>query len=146
MLETKLLFNNVILDAKDGARFAGMDLKRYVFANTNENPEYMKMAIKYFPEDIRQRYNLYQLVDNEYIYIKIKKGMYGLNQATLLDYEMLLEIINKAGFHQIPTSLGLLKHDTKQKISSLYVENFGIKYYNMEDLEHLKIRFNQSML
>ena len=27
MLETKLLFNSVILDAKDGVRFAGVDLK-----------------------------------------------------------------------------------------------------------------------
>ena len=87
MLETKLLFNSVISDAKNGARFASMDLKDMFLQTHMKEPEYMKMAFKYFPEDIRQKYNLYDLVHDGYIYIKIKKGMYGLKQAALLAYK-----------------------------------------------------------
>ena len=51
-----------------------------------EHPEYMKVPFKYFPEDIRQKYGLYNIVHDGYIYIKIKKGMYGLKQAAFLAY------------------------------------------------------------
>ena len=98
----------------------------------------MKVAFKYFPEDIRQKYNLYNIVHNEYIYIKIKKGMYGLKQAALLAYEFLTEILLQAGYHPIKTTLGLWKHKTRRTIFCLCVDDFGVKYYNMDNLNHLR--------
>ena len=40
-----------------------------------KEPEYMKVLFKYFPSDIRKRYNLYEKEQNGYIYCKIKKGV-----------------------------------------------------------------------
>ena len=41
--------------------------------------EYMKVHYRYFPDNIRRKYNLDKLVYTDgYIYIKIKKEMYGL--------------------------------------------------------------------
>ena len=84
MLETKLLFNSVISDAHKGAQFCSMDLKDMFLHTPMENPEYMKVPFRFFPEDIRQQYGLYNMVHNDFIYIKIKGGMYGLKQAALL--------------------------------------------------------------
>lgn len=64
--------------------------------------------------------------------------MYGLKQAALLAYKMLSEIVNEAGYHQIPTSLGLWKHNTRKTIFSLCVDDFGVKYYNLDYLNHLQ--------
>ena len=88
MLKTKLLFNSVISDAKDGARFCGMDLKDMFLQTPMLTPEYMKVPIKYFPQDIIDQYHLLDLLhSNGCIYIKIKKGMYGLKQASVLAYQ-----------------------------------------------------------
>ena len=75
LLETKILLNSVISDAKHGARFMSTDLKDFFLASPMADAEYMKIKFKYFPPDIIQQYNLHNLVAGDgYIYIKIKKG------------------------------------------------------------------------
>ena len=50
----------------------------------------MKIKCKYFPKDIIKHYNLHLLMTNDnYIYIRIKKGMYGFKQVTLLANDIL---------------------------------------------------------
>ena len=79
LLETKILLSSVISDAHKGARFMSLDLKEYFLATPMERPEYMKVNISHFPKDIKDKYSLHTLVtNNNFIYIKIKKGMYGL--------------------------------------------------------------------
>ena len=79
LLETKLLFNSTISDAKDGAKFLSMDLKDMFFQTTMKDPEYTRVPLKYFPADIIKRYHLEALLHTDgYVYIKIKKGTYGL--------------------------------------------------------------------
>ena len=44
-----------------------------------DEPEYMCIAFKYFPKDIVERYDIKNKVAPDgYVYIKIKRGMYGL--------------------------------------------------------------------
>ena len=78
------------------------------------------------------------MAHGNYIYIKIKKGMYGLKQAAVLAYECLSKILKKAGYSPIPATLGLWKHSTRKPIFSLCVDDFGVKYYNIDDLKHLQ--------
>ena len=66
LLETKLLFNSVISDAKKGARFASMDLMDMFLRTKMKDPEYMKVPLKYFPLEIRQKYGLEQLQQNNF--------------------------------------------------------------------------------
>ena len=56
LIETKILFNSVISDAKRGARFMSLDLKDMFLMTPMKDPEFMKVNYKYFPHDIRQRY------------------------------------------------------------------------------------------
>ena len=63
------------------------DLKDFFLATPMEGDEYMKVAYKHFPQDIRTRYNLdAKVTASGHIFIKIKKGMYGLKQPAILAY------------------------------------------------------------
>jgi hypothetical protein len=44
----------------------------------------MKMLLSRFPEEIVEKYNLGALAVDGWVYIEIRKGMYGLKQAGLL--------------------------------------------------------------
>lgn len=57
IMETKILFNSTISDAKNGARFATIDLKDMFLHTLMADPEYMRVPYKYFPQDIRTKYN-----------------------------------------------------------------------------------------
>ena len=138
LLETKLLVNSTISDAKKGARFMSADLKDFFLATPMEGEEYMKVQYKHFPEDIRKRYNLESKVtDNGYIYVKIKKGMYGLKQAAILAYNELKKNLKKFGYHPITGTVGLWEHETKPTKFCVCVDNFGVKYFNKDDANHL---------
>ena len=103
------------------------------------SPEFMRVPLKFFPPDIIKRYNLMTLVHTDgHVYIKIKKGMYGLKQAALLAYQHLSTILKNGGFFPLPNSLGLWTHKTRNILFCLCVDDFGIKYFNDDDLHHLK--------
>jgi hypothetical protein len=138
LLETKLLLNSVISDAKQGAQFMSCDLKDFFLATPMEKPEYMKIPWKYIPQDIRDRYNLETMVTaDNYIYVKIKKGMYGLKQAAVLAYDNLVHNLAKSGYTPIAHTIGMWQHDTKRTKFCLCVDDFGVKYFCKDDAEHL---------
>ena len=142
LLETKLLVNSVI--STPGARFMSMDLKDHFLCTPMLNPEYMKISYKYFPQDIRDKYELDDIVSNGYIYCKIKKGMYGLKQASLLAYNFLKEKLAPHGYHPIPHTIGLWKHDVRPITFCLCVDDFGVKYINKDDANHLLSSLQQT--
>ena len=47
-------------------------------------PEYMRIPVKYIPQEIIDEYNFLQLVKSGFVYVEITKGIYGLLQAGLL--------------------------------------------------------------
>ena len=138
LLETKLLVNSVISDANNGARFLTTDLKDFFLATPMATAEYMKIPYKYFPADIIEYYHLAQLVAPDgYVYIKIKKGMYGLKQAAVLAYEHLIHNLQAHGYSPILHTTGMWEHKTRKTKFCLCVDDFGIKYYSKEDADHL---------
>jgi hypothetical protein len=107
-LETKLLLNSAISDAEQGAHFLCANLKDHFLASPMANPKHMCIKYKYFPTAIRDQYNLDTLVSPDgYIYIRIKKGMYGLKQATLLVYQHQVNQLAPHGYHPCPYTTGL---------------------------------------
>ena len=74
-------------------------------------PGYMKVLLRYFPKDIQVQYNLKSLVTaNNFIYIKIIKGMYGLKQAAVLAYNNLIKKLKADGYAPIEHSDSYWKH------------------------------------
>ena len=69
------------------------DIKDHFLATPMKQPEYMKVKYNLFPQNIIKKYNLHNKVTtSDYIYIKIKRGMYGLKQAAILAYDHIKHI------------------------------------------------------
>jgi hypothetical protein len=49
------------------------------------------MPLKLFPDNIMQHYNLQEKALNGYVYMEIRRGMYGLPQAGILANKPLAE-------------------------------------------------------
>ena len=73
-----------------------------------EGDEYMRVKYKHIPEDICIRYNPKTKVTKyDYVFIRTKKGMYGLKQAALLAYNHLKENLAQDGYSPIIGTVGL---------------------------------------
>ena len=138
LIETKLILNSTISDAKDGARFMTADIKDFFLATPMDGYEYMRIHSKFFFDDIREKYNIDELVASDgYVYVRIEKGMYGLKQAAVLAYNNLVQILDKYGYEPCPCTNGIWKHKTRKTKFVLCVDDFGIKYFNEDDKNHL---------
>ena len=138
LLETKLLVNSTISDAHKGARFMSLDLKDFFLATPMEGNEYMRVNYRHFPDDIRKKYNLQEKVtDSGHIFIRIKRGMYGLKQAAILAYQHLKENMAQYGYAPIKGTVGMWQHETRPTKFCVCVDDFGVKYFSKADADHL---------
>ena len=100
LLETKILINFVISDAAYGARFLTLDIKDFPLQSVMETPEYMRIHKKYFTKSINEKYDIdTKIADDNYVYCKIKRGMYGLKQAARLAYDLLKKRLLPFGYY-----------------------------------------------
>jgi hypothetical protein len=76
MVSSKILWNSVI--STKGARFAGADIRNMYLETPLDQFEYMNMPITLFPANIIEHYKLNEKVLDGYVYMEIRKGMYGL--------------------------------------------------------------------
>ena len=136
LLEAKLILNSTI--STKNAKFLTADIKDFFLSSKMDKPEFMKMHKSEIPTDIFSRYKMDKIVSkNGYVHFKINKGMYGLKQAAILAYQQLREHLQPHGYYPIPNTVGMWKHKTKPISFCLCVDDFGIKYTNKKDAEHL---------
>ena len=101
-------------------------------------PEYTQISKKSIPKDIQQQYNLRDKITQDgCIYVKIKKGMYGLKQAAILEFDNLVTNLKSRGYTPVPDTIEIFHHVTRRTKFCLCVDNFGVKYYTQEDVMHL---------
>ncbi len=72
--------------------------------------EYMKMPISLFPTYIIDHYQLNNKVLKDYVYMEIRKGMYGLPQAGILANKLLKKCLPKHGYIKQPHTPDLSSH------------------------------------
>ena len=56
--------------------------------------QYMWIPLKYFTQEIRNEYNILDIVDNDYVYIERRKGMYELKEAGVLAFNYVVVNLN----------------------------------------------------
>jgi hypothetical protein len=96
------------------------------------------MKLELFPDDIILEYNLRDRVDDKgYVYCEVKRGMYGLPQAGIIAQELLTTRLHKAGYTHSNVTPGFWRHAWRPISFTLVVDNFGVKYINKADAEHL---------
>jgi hypothetical protein len=115
----KILINST-LSTEDAAMMM-MDIKNYYLSTPLPQFEYMKMLLSRFPEEIIQKYNLNALAVNGWVYIEIRKGLYGLKQAGLLSNKLLHTRLAPFGYYPARHTPGLwlnLVHSRRRRFCS----------------------------
>ena len=79
LTSTKCLLNITI--STPGARFITLDIKDFYYGTAMARYEYMKLALACIPDKIFEQYSLRTLINNGWVYLEIRKGVPGLNQA-----------------------------------------------------------------
>jgi hypothetical protein len=115
-----------------------MDIKNYYLGTPLPRFEYMKMMLSRFPEEIIQKYNLKVLAVYGWVYIEIRKGMYGLKKAGLLANQLLQTRLAPFGYYPARHTPGLWLHKTRHISFTLVVGDFTVKYVGKQHAEHLR--------
>jgi hypothetical protein len=139
MLDTKLHLNSTISDAKHGARYCTGDLKDFFLCSDMPIYQYMRVHRKYVPAAIIDEYGLTpaHFDSKGYTYLEIRKGMYGLKEASVLAYDQLKAHLAPYGYDPVRFTPGLWRHKTRRTTFTLAVDDFGIKYFCKADADHL---------
>jgi hypothetical protein len=132
----KILINSTFSTAD--AAMMMMDIKNYYLGTPLPQFEYTKMLLSRFPEEIVNRYNLDALAVDGWVYIEIRKGMYGLKQAALLANQLLQTRLVPFGYYPAHHNLGLWLHKTRPIYFSLVVDDFVVKYVGKQHADHLR--------
>ena len=124
--------------------FMTADLKDFYLGTPMERYEYMRVSIWLLPDAIIEQYNLKPLFHNGFVYVEIRKGMYGLPQAGRLANDQLIAKLALTGYQPCPLTPGLWRHSTRDIVFSLVVDDFGVRYTRREDVDHLLATLTQS--
>jgi hypothetical protein len=131
----KILINST-LSTEDAAMMM-MDITNYYLGTPLPRFEYMKVLLSRFPEEIVQKYNLNTLAVDGWVYIEIRKGMYGLKQAGLLTNQLLQTCLAPFGYSPARHTPGLWLHQTRPISFILVVDDLAVKYVGKQHVEHL---------
>jgi hypothetical protein len=138
MLDAKLHLNSTILDAKHGASHLGLDIKNYFLGTPMAYYQYMRVQQSVIPQEVwdEPRYDI-QIAAEGYVYLEIRRGMYGLKEAAIIAFNQLVQKLAPAGYKPLPFTRGLWRHTTKPTTFVLCVDDFGVKYFSKPDAQHL---------
>jgi hypothetical protein len=131
----KILINSTL--STEEAAMMMMDINNYYIGTPLPWFEYMKMLLSRFPEEIVQKYNLNALAVEGWVYIEIRKGMYGLKQAGLLANQLLQTRLAPFGYYPARHTPGLWLHKTRPISFTLVVDDFAVKYVGKQHAEHI---------
>ena len=137
-LETiKIHWNSVL--STPGAKWMGMDISNMYLNTPLDRFEYMRIRLRDIPQEIIDEYKLNDIVaDDGYVYIEMRRAIYGLAQSGALSHKQLETVIGKEGYYPSRFTPSLYLHKTRPISFTLVVDDFGVKYVNKEDALHLE--------
>ncbi len=98
-MTAKLLINWTI--SMPGVVFLVIDMANFYLNTPLANYEYICLRLDIIPEETILAYNLRNIVDPDgWVYIKIRKGIYGLPQAGILANKLLEHRLSTRGYYQ----------------------------------------------
>jgi hypothetical protein len=132
----KILINSTL--STQQAKMMMMDIKKYYLGTSLPIYEYMRLPIPILPLGIIEKYDLTRFPVKGWVYMEIRKGMYGLKQAGLLGNQLLQKRLKPFGYYPARHTPGLWLHNTKPAAFSLVVDDFAVKYFTTADALHLR--------
>ena len=131
----KILWNSVI--STEGARYMCVDIKNFYLGTPLDRFEYMKIPLSLFPPHTVEQYDLKRQAKDGFVYVEIRKAIYGLPQAKILANKLLKTRLKPQGYYEVPHTPGLWRHIWRPIQFTLVVDDFGIKYVGRQHIEHL---------
>jgi hypothetical protein len=114
-----------------------LDLKNFYLSAPLDRYEYMRIPFELFPPWIVAQYNLLTKVHRGHIYLEMRRAVWGLPQAGILANKLLRKRLAPHGYYECKQTPGLWKHTSRHISFTLVVDDFGVKYTNKKDIEHL---------
>jgi hypothetical protein len=72
-----------------------------------------------------------------YVHLKLRPAVWGLPQAGILANKCLRHKLAPFGYFKHVNTPGLWYHESRLISFTLVVDDFGVKYINKEDVDHL---------
>ena len=132
---SKILWNSVL--STNDARFMGIDVKSFYLCTPLDRYEYMKIPLSIFPRHTREQYTMDDKAVNGFVYLEIRKAIYGLPQAGILANKLLRKRLAPHGYYEVAHTPGLWRHVTRPIEFTLVVDDFGVKYVGKQHAHHL---------
>ena len=89
--------------------------------------KYMGLKLIDLPKSVVQHYNIENNSTRDgYLYVEIKRGMYGILQAGFIVQQLLDKKLNKKGYHQIEITTRFWTHNWRPLLFSLCFDDFGV--------------------
>ena len=85
------------------------------------------VKLKIIPQEIIDQYQLQDLEENGWVYMKIVKGMPGLKQEARLANEILVHHLAPYGYAPVQHTPYIWKHEYSGILFALVVDDFGTK-------------------
>jgi hypothetical protein len=83
------------------------------------------------------QYNLNKMVLDAWVYIKMRRAVWGLPQADILVNKRLRRKLALFGYYESVNTPGLWRHESQPLTFTLVVDDFGVKFMNEDDVNHL---------
>jgi hypothetical protein len=123
----KVLINSTI--STDDARFGCIDLNDFYLGTPMTCYEYMRLHHDIIPQEIFNQYKLKDITTPDgWVYIEIRRGMYGLKQAGIIAYQQLKTQLATYDYYPVERTPSLWRHCTRSTAFCLVVDDFGVKY------------------
>jgi hypothetical protein len=97
----------------------------------------MHLSMALLPDGIIRQCNLHNIAHDGYVYLELRKGMYGLPQAGILASKRLTKHLATFGYYPTKQTPDLWRHKTRPVTFSLVADDFGVKYVGRRHAEHL---------
>jgi hypothetical protein len=130
----RTLLNSVLADDAD---FMTADITDYYLNTPLLRSEYVRVGKGQISSTIVAEYKLETYLLDDYYYFEVVKGMYGLPQSGLLAQQRLIKHLEKSEYTQSTVVPCLFSHPTNGITFVLVVDDFGIKFTNIEGRDHL---------
>ena len=72
-----------------------------------------------------------------YVYVKIRKGMYGLKESGIIAYKPLVRNLQPHGYAPVAHTARLWTHTNLPTTFTVAVDDFNIKFFAVDDATHL---------
>jgi hypothetical protein len=121
MLDAKLHINSTISDAKNGARYLGLDIKNFYLSTPMSYFQYIRVRPSIIPKEVwdNHRYTI-PIASEGYIYLEIRRSMYGLKEAGILAFNQLVQKLKPAGYEPMPFTRPLAPSHEAHRLRSLH--------------------------